>query len=69
MKKSIYTLKMYDYSTKGEADKDKLKMKDKGYIVKEEYQSENTYVVSYHKDTLGEQSPFYPFRAKLFLKV
>lgn len=54
MKKSIYTLKMYDYSTKGEADKDKLKTKDKGYIVKEEYQSENTYVVSYHKDTLGE---------------
>ena len=54
MKKSIYTLKMYDYSNKEEAEKDIPKMREKGYMVKEQYQSENTYVVSYHKDTLQQ---------------
>ena len=52
MKKSIYTLKMYDYSTKTEAKKDMPKMRQKGYTVKEEYQSKNTYVIVYHKQTL-----------------
>lgn len=52
MKKLIYTLKMYDYSNKEEAEKDIPKMRKKGYMVKEQYQSENTYVVSYHKNTL-----------------
>ncbi|MCK9268044.1 MAG: hypothetical protein M0P14_04975 [Alkaliphilus sp.] len=52
MKKLIYIVRTYDYSTKKEADKDKAKMKEKGYGVKEEYQAENTYVVSYHKSTL-----------------
>lgn len=53
MKKSIYTLKMYDYTRKEEAEKDIPKMREKGYIVKEEYQADNTYVVAYHKDTLS----------------
>jgi hypothetical protein len=52
MKKSIYTLKMYDYTTKEEAQKDIPKMKLNGYTVKDEYQAENTYVVTYHKQTL-----------------
>ena len=52
MKKSIYTLKMYDYSTKEEAEKDIPKMREKGYTVKNQYQAENTYVVEYHKQTL-----------------
>ena len=41
-----------DLMNKEEAEKDIPKMREKGYMVKEQYQSENTYVVSYHKDTL-----------------
>ena len=54
MKKSIYTLKMYDYDNKQGADKDKAKMQERGYTVKEEYQADYTYVVTYHKDTLAK---------------
>ena len=54
MKKLIYTLKMYDYNNKKEADRDKPKMEAKGYLVKDEYESNaNTYCIVYHKDTLS----------------
>ena len=52
MKKLIYTLKMYDYKNKTQAEQDMPLMKQSGYIVKEQYQAESTYVVVYHKDTL-----------------
>ena len=53
MKKLIYSLKTYDYKTKEQAEEDIPKMRVKGWFVKEQYQAENTYVVSYYKDTLA----------------
>jgi hypothetical protein len=53
MKKSIYTEKGYDYTSKKEADKDKAVMHEKGFRVLEEYQGEGQYTVFYHRDELS----------------
>ncbi len=40
MRKLIYSLKMYDYSTDKEAQKDISKMREKGYCIQDQYQAE-----------------------------
>ncbi len=52
MKKLIYATKMYDYSNKEQAQKDIPEMRKTGWIVKQEYQAEKTYVVEYYKDCM-----------------
>lgn len=55
MKKLIHITKTYDYGTKEQAKRDIPKMREKGFIVYEEYQAEATYVVEYAKDLLYKQ--------------
>ena len=73
MKKLLTTKKVYDYSTKAEAQADMKKMKEKAYHVTDQYQAETTYVVTYEKSNMqlviaGYQQQ-YPVQCKLALKL
>ena len=52
MKKIIYSEETYDYSDREEAQKDIPLMRKNGWILKNVYQAERTYVVTYYKDMM-----------------